>query len=133
MDKKILFECKKYYCKCQAKCCGVVPIPTTIWQKNQHNIQRPVKEAHKVRVTDPDDTVHTAILPLTEDAYCPFLKEDLSCAIYATRPKVCQMFGDESHWALKCPMQHKDGTPRLEDDKIELTSKVDEWIKRKGE
>lgn len=122
------FECEKYHCKCKAHCCGIVPIPVPIWQRNQHHIQCEVKEAHKVYVTDQENVRHTAILPITEDRLCPFLRPDLKCAIYKDRPKVCQQFGDESHWALKCPMQHKDGTPRAEEDLIQLTSKVDEWI-----
>lgn len=122
------FECEKYHCKCKAHCCGIVPIPTPIWQRNQHKIQVEVQKVHKVRITDQENELHTAMLPLTEDGLCPFLQEDLKCAIYEDRPKVCRQFGDESHWALRCPMQHKDGTPRSEEDQIELTSKVNEWI-----
>jgi len=29
-------------------------------------------------------------------------------------------------------MQHKDGTPRSEEDQIELKSKVDEWLDSRG-
>ena len=108
------FECKKYHCRCEAKCCGIVPIPVGTWQKNQHLIQRKVQKVHKVHATNQENQRHTAMLPLTEDRYCPFLKKDLSCAIYENRPEVCRKFGDESHWALTCPMQHKDGTPRSE-------------------
>jgi Fe-S-cluster containining protein len=79
-------------------------------------------------MTDQEDQKHTAILPITEDALCPFLKENLECAIYEDRPEICKKFGDESHWTLKCPMQHKDGTPRSDEEKIELTSKIDEWL-----
>mgnify|MGYP001618994626 CR=1 FL=1 len=122
------FECEKYHCKCKARCCGIVPIPVTTWQKNQHHIQKQVQKVHKVRATDQDGKPHLAMLPITEDGLCPFLKEDLKCAIYADRPKVCKQFGDESHWALRCPMQHKDGTPRSKEDLIELTTKVDEWV-----
>lgn len=122
------FECKKYHPCCKARCCGIVPIPVGTWQKNQHNIQKEVKETHKVYVTDQENEQHTAILPLTEDGLCPFLTEELKCAIYKDRPKVCQQFGDESHWALRCPMQYKDGTPRSKEDLIELTTKIDEWV-----
>jgi Fe-S-cluster containining protein len=123
------FECKKYHSCCQARCCGIVPIPVGTWQKNQHNIQQEVKEKHKVYATGQDNVKQTCILPITSDALCPFLKKDLSCAIYKDRPKVCQQFGDESHWALRCPMQHKDGTPRSKEDAIELKTKVDDWLK----
>lgn len=122
------FECEKYHCKCKAHCCGIVPIPVPIWQRNQHNLQAQVLEKHKVYATGQNNVKQTCILPITEDSLCPFLQEDLKCAIYEDRPNVCRQFGDESHWALRCPMQHKDGTPRSEDDLIQLTSKVDEWV-----
>lgn len=124
------FECKKYHKICEGKCCGIIPIPVTIWSKHQHKIQRPIKEKHKVYVTDHDDVKCTAILPITNDAYCPFLKQDLACAIYEDRPKICKKFGDESHWALKCPMQYADGTPRSEQDKIELNNKCNECLEK---
>ena len=124
------FECKKYHHICQARCCGIIPIPRVTWQKNQHNIQRPIEATHLVETTDLENEKVRCILPITPDALCPFLKEDYSCAIYKDRPKVCQQFGDETHWALRCPMQHKDGTPRSEEDKIVLNSKVDEWVQK---
>lgn len=110
------FECKKYHCKCAAKCCGIVPIPVQIWQKNQHLIQRKVQKVQKVYATNKENQRHTAMLPLTEDHYCPFLKKDLSCAIYENRPDLCKKFGDESHWAMTCPMQDKDGNPKSDID-----------------
>lgn len=124
------FECKKYHCQCGARCCGIVPIPVSIWQRNQHNIQCEIKEKRKVYTTDQEDQKHTAILPITEDGLCPFLRENLDCAIYEDRPKVCRQFGDESHWALRCPMQHKDGSVRSEKDAIQLNSKVKEWLEK---
>lgn len=124
------FECKKHHCNCEAKCCGVVPIPMTTWAKNQHNIQRVVVHKHKVNVTDPEGNKKNCILPLTEDCYCPFLKKDLSCAIYKDRPIVCQKFGDETHFALKCPVQHADGTPRSEESKAELDEQIKENLRK---
>lgn len=124
------FECKKHHPTCKARCCGIVPIPVPTWQKNQHNLQKEVKEKHKVYATGQDNIKQTCILPITEDALCPFLKKDLSCAIYEDRPKVCKQFGDESHWALRCPMQHKDGSPRSPEDQIELSTKVNEWMEK---
>lgn len=103
------FECKKYHCQCEAKCCSYVPIPQKIWQRNQHNIQREVIEKTKVIRADGNET---AILPITESGYCPFLKEDLSCAIYQDRPEICKKFGDESHPLMCCPMQDKNGKHR---------------------
>lgn len=124
------FECKKYHCKCEALCCGVVPIPAPIWQRNQHKLQRPVKEIHKVYYApEYENRRRIAILPVMDDFKCPFLTQDLSCAIYDDRPEVCRKFGDESHQLLKCPMQHKDGTPRDENELVELKTLVDKWVK----
>ncbi len=107
------FECKKYHSKCKGMCCGVVPIPRVLWQKKQHAIQRQPKEVMKVegvhKVTGERETV---IIPMTEDHYCPFLKKDLSCAIYEDRPEICRKYGDESHPMMCCPMQDKNGNPR---------------------
>lgn len=122
------FECKKYHSECKARCCGIVPIPVHIWQRNQHNIQKDVKEKLKCYITDPEKIRHKAIIPVTNDGLCPFLKEDLSCAIYNDRPTVCKKFGDETHWALKCPMQKVDGTPRTDEEKKELDQEIEKNI-----
>lgn len=130
MERK--FECKKYHGKCQAKCCGIVPIPYKTWQKNQHNIQREVLEKHKVEATDPQSKERVrSILPLTEDLYCPFLKKDLSCGIYEDRPEICKKFGDETHLMLCCPMQRADGTERTEAEMQEFDNKVNEYFNEK--
>lgn len=126
------FECKKYHCKCEARCCGIVPIEAPIWSRNQHHIKRKPTETHKVYATTAEGNRYSAILPVTEDGYCPFLGEDLSCAIYEDRPDVCKRFGDESHWALKCPMQHADGSPRSAESQIEITSKAKEWLEQRN-
>lgn len=109
------FECKKYHCKCKAECCGIVPIPRTLWQKKQHAIQRHPKEVMSGIATNKiTGQRENIVIPLTEDNYCPFLKKDLSCAIYDERPEVCRKFGDESHPMLCCPMQDKDGNPKTD-------------------
>jgi Fe-S-cluster containining protein len=95
----------------------VVPIPLVIWGKNQHNINRQPIETKKIYCTNKETKVkQTCILPITKDYLCPFLKDDLSCAIYNDRPDVCRKYGDESHPMLCCPMQHADGTERSEEE-----------------
>lgn len=125
-------ECKKYHGKCAARCCGVVPIPRTIWQRNQHNIQREVVSAHKCLAGKDEASQVTAILPFTEDLLCPFLKPDLSCAIYDERPEVCRKFGDETHIMMCCPMQKADGKPRSEDEQREYNERADTYIASSG-
>jgi Fe-S-cluster containining protein len=123
------FECKKYHCECKARCCGIVPIPVVTWQKNQHNIQKPVLYAHKVLAQDPHtEKRETSILPVTEEMLCPFLKEDLSCAIYQQRPEICKKFGDETHLMLCCPVQKADGTPRTENEKEIFEQQINEFF-----
>ena len=109
------FECKKYHCKCKADCCGVVPIPRETWDRNQHLLQQKVehltelKAKRKVLGIQIEEMV---VIPITKNFHCPFLKPDLSCAIYEERPDVCRKYGDDSHEMLMCPMQDKDGNPR---------------------
>ena len=116
------FECKKYHCRCQAHCCGIVPIPLRIWQKNQNNIHRqPTHKTDFVATNKATGLKERIVLPITDDLLCPFLKEDLSCAIYDQRPEVCKKYGDESVLLMCCPMQKKDGTPRT----VEETQKLE--------
>lgn len=102
------FECKKYHGKCKAQCCGIVPIKLSLWEKNSDKIQR--KPAEIITGKSSEGKI---VIPLTEDLLCPFLKEDLSCAIYENRPEICRKFGDDSHKLMSCPMQDKDGNPRI--------------------
>ena len=101
------FECKKYHGQCKARCCGVVPIKLSLWKKKQKYIQSSPKEIMFGKSKE-----GKVVIPLTETLLCPFLKEDLSCAIYEDRPDVCRKFGDETHELLCCPMQDKDGNER---------------------
>lgn len=97
------FDCKKMHPKCKAQCCGIVPIPKEIYDANKDKLVRPI-----VNLLD----VVIAYIPVTEDHYCPFLNEDLSCNIYEERPEVCKKFGDESHKMLICPYLDKNGKER---------------------
>ena len=96
-------------------CCGIVPIPRVLWQKKQHAIQRQPERVIKGEATNKATGEREIIvIPMTKDNYCPFLKKDLSCAIYEDRPPLCRKFGDDSHEVMCCPMQDKDGNPRGE-------------------
>lgn len=118
------FECKKYHCKCEARCCGIVPIPVSTWQNNQHNLQQEIKEKRKAYATNKGGDRKTVIIPITENGLCPFLRRDLACAIYKDRPEICRRFGDETDILLCCPMQHADGIPRSDENAIEIGTKV---------
>ena len=117
------FECKKYHGQCGAHCCGIVPIPLEIWEKNQNKIQKRVIDSHKAIGTK-DNVQKTFVLPITEDYLCPFLQDDLQCAIYEDRPEVCRKYGDESALLLCCPMQKACGTPRTPQEQSKLESDI---------
>lgn len=85
-----------------------MPIPRALWAKKQHCIQRRPKTIFQSE----DKYGKTHVIPVTDSGYCPFLKEDLKCAIYEDRPDLCKKFGDESHPAMCCPMQDNNGNPR---------------------
>lgn len=107
----MIFDCKKMHPKCQAQCCGVVPIPKEIYEKHKDKVNR-----KPTKLMEHEGN----IIPLTEDFLCPFLDGDLSCKIYEDRPDVCRKFGDESHPMLFCPHLDKNGKERSRQSKREI-------------
>jgi Fe-S-cluster containining protein len=69
------------------KCCGNIPFDPKIWEEIKGKAQKP----YKLRQSEFIIVVH--ILPITEDGYCVFLKDDKTCAIYERRPYVCRLQG----------------------------------------
>lgn len=117
------FDCKKMHPKCKAQCCGVVPIPKETYANNQHKIVR-----------QPHDLVDagTDVIPLTADAYCPFLTEGLDCNIYDDRPDVCRKFGDESHPMLFCPHLDKTGKQRSRQNRRQIERQTSSYMSKLG-
>lgn len=97
------FDCKKMHPKCKAQCCGVVPMPKELYEKHKDKINRVPNE-----ILNHEGNV----IPITADAYCPFLSDDLQCNIYDDRPEICRKFGDETHPMLFCPHLDKNGNER---------------------
>lgn len=108
-----MFDCSKV-CpkKCQADCCGYVPMPKELWEKHKAKAQREYKE-----VEWNDET----ILPLTEDLNCPFLDKNYRCVIYNDRPWICKLFGTKEIKGLKCPYLKTDGSKRGKEERKRLT------------
>lgn len=81
--------------KCRAECCGIVPVPTAIYELF---IDRISNECNVV-----SDKLNTLVFNPKTMA-CGFLNEENKCSIYDYRPSVCRRFGDpeESHPLLKC-------------------------------
>lgn len=115
------FDCKKMHSKCKAQCCGVVPIPKEIYNNNKDKIVRP-----------PHDFVDAGedVIPLTSDAYCPFLNQDLTCNIYEARPDVCRKFGDESHPMLFCSYLDKNGNERCRQNRRAVERQTEKYISK---
>ena len=68
------------------KCCGLIPLPKTTFQKHQDKIQVEIKKLN---------SLHTEkVLAVTEDLMCIFFNRNTkTCSIYQNRPKICQDYG----------------------------------------
>lgn len=108
-------NCKIFHNTCQAKCCSFVPMDTELFNKHFNKICRPVSQLV------PFD--NQTIVPITEDGYCPFLQNDLSCTIYEDRPGICHKFGDESHINMTCEFQTKDGRSRTNKERRKISER----------
>lgn len=105
-----MFKCKE---GC-GDCCGIVPIPTNVWNKSQDKIQKIVQHTHISEVF---------VLPVTEDLKCCFLTKDNKCAVYDSRPKICHDYGiiDE----LPCPYMKSNGHFWSEAKAKQIRKKID--------
>lgn len=115
------FDCKSMHYRCNARCCGVVPIPIEIWNDNQSKIV-----TQPIQVLNEDDH----ILPITHITKCVFLNEDYSCNIYENRPDICIRFGDESHPMLCCPYLNKQGKKRCRQNQRKIERQSSDYISK---
>ncbi len=112
------FSCSRFIpTQCKGDCCGVIPIPATIFQENYARIQRPVD------ILFPTDDDH--IIPITKDGNCVFLTPEYRCGIYVNRPDVCKNFGTTSRKCNRCPYMDKDGVTRSRDKRRKIKKEVD--------
>jgi len=114
-------NCKDFHHLCKGGCCGPVPIDKDIWERNQDKIQ-----TTPIEVMEFDG----AVLPLTDSQKCPFLNAELGCSIYAERPEVCRLFGNETHINLTCSYQKADGSARSFHERKKLQKKQDEALEK---
>lgn len=102
--KMTCFDCKKFVPKkCKADCCGPVPIPNDVYERNMFH-----------RIGEVDELFQgpgwVIPFPKGEDLKCVFLRPDFQCNIYEDRPDVCRQFGFVEE--LQCPYQTKEGVQR---------------------
>jgi len=109
-----MFDCSKFYKDCHAACCGVIPIEKELYKKNTDKIVTQPLKVEEYHDIDPFDgnKKKTFAVPITPNNKCCFLKSDYKCAIYADRPNVCKIYGDESIPILLCRWQDKNGNKR---------------------
>lgn len=88
------FKCRE---NC-GECCGIVPIPTIVWNKNKNKIQKFIKTIHASEVF---------VFPITEDLKCCFLSKENKCMIYDDRPDICKRYGICEE--LPCPYLKPNG------------------------
>ena len=97
------FDCTKCHNRCKAACCTMVPLPPELIKRNAHRFQQKVIEFIKI---------YDAVIPVTQNRKCPFLKADYSCAVYKWRPSICRLFGTEINENLTCRFMDKNGVQR---------------------
>ncbi len=127
------FNCSKCLHKCKAICCSIIPIEKEFFESHEHLAIRPVVEKQEMFFPKIEEEIledlqeyckiipeKMHVVPITEDAKCCFLKEDLSCAIYEERPRICRDFGNEKHLYLTCIYQTKDGNVRSRQERRSL-------------
>jgi Fe-S-cluster containining protein len=109
----MVFKCKEFC----GNCCGIVPIPTVVWNESKDKIQKFVKEIYVSEVF---------VLPYTEGLKCCFLTDDKKCAIYDKRPDVCKRYGlcDE----LPCPYFKKSGNEWSEAKAKQIRKQIDRTV-----
>jgi Fe-S-cluster containining protein len=87
------------------KCCGPVPIPEEVFNRNMQKIEVPV-----------DDFLHINgdVFAVGKDGACAFLGERKKCLIYDERPEVCRLYGMSNDPRLMCMFLKPNGRPRSE-------------------
>ena len=104
------FKCKE---NC-GECCGIVPIPTRVWNENKNKAKKFIKQMHVSEVF---------VFPITEDLKCCFLNDNDRCLIYEDRPDVCKKYGQCDE--LPCPYLKKNGRAWTEGKAKQIRKKID--------
>jgi Fe-S-cluster containining protein len=110
-------NCQKCLAKCKAGCCGVIPFDRAFLKRH-----KPVREVLKEI-----DTGEFVILE-TEDMACPFLQADYACAVYADRPDVCRLYGNETQINLTCQWLDKNGRERSRPERRQVERKITKFM-----
>ena len=102
--------------KCQADCCGPVPMPERYWQQLKKLVRNKIINQVKFKFK-----TQYMILPVTKDKKCVFLDENHKCRIYKSpmRPPLCSQFGcSQEEKLLKCPHINEDKEETCTKDRL---------------
>ena len=103
--------------KCKSDCCGLVIMPTDIWERNKALAQRPLKEL---------SILGEECVPITGDLLCIFLDSNHRCAIYNDRPDVCKEYGLNDD--LPCPWIKTNGHLRSPAKQRQMQRKINHHV-----
>ena len=78
------------------ECCGIVEFHTDVWEAHKDKAVRKVMELMEIK-----RRWGYTVIPMTEDLKCPFLTSEKRCAIYESRPRICECYGVNVY--LPCP------------------------------
>lgn len=109
-----MFQCKE---NC-SECCGIVPIPLHIFEKNKHLIEKEIEKIEQLR--------EDVVIPITKDLKCAFVKDN-RCLIYKERPWVCRAYGT----ALPCPYIKPNGNSRSEANQKKTQRKINHDVDKR--
>jgi len=87
-----------------ADCCHMPPFPEKWWEANKHRVVRDVVKMSPV--------IEESVIVMAAEALCPFLGADFRCTVYADRPPICKVFGQDA--LHPCYHLNPDGTQRNE-------------------
>lgn len=102
--------------KCKADCCGPIPFPIDIFEKNKHLIKKEYLFSDEIENIPPQFFIFAKrmkghVIPFTDDLTCVFLDDEYKCSIYDDRPVICKIYGECRE--LKCPHKRKWGLNEL--------------------
>lgn len=109
-----MIDCSRFVpSRCRANCCGSQPMDKDLLKNN--------KDKYYVLPVGFQTYSNDMVEAVTHDKMCVFLNRlNFKCEIYHDRPKICNMYGDESHERLRCPFQDKNGKERSDEQILKI-------------
>lgn len=121
------FDCNNCLANCKADCCHQ-PVPMENTFIATHIPIRPIIRRQALGDNMSVVTANDERLGDMSDGkihgVCPFLGMDDKCSVYADRPTVCKMFGNEMNVFMTCSFQAADGRVRSRQERRQIERKL---------